>query len=185
MTINNKTLYTAWLIVSFISCWGINLTSSYAKDAQTNFTTQFDYNGPTCEVTTDNSHISVSLGSVEMSSFKSKGDMSNAVPFNINLDCQFDTPDGVQVRFKGVSPMEDNSLLALDGAGGMTSLPVLQLPFLMTKIPKYLCKLPAKSIQHLLGVLNYNLQRDILLILGRYLQVTHAQRQLLKSYTLN
>ncbi|WP_449545622.1 fimbrial protein [Lelliottia amnigena] len=118
MTINNKILYTAWLIVSFISCWGINLTSSYAKDAQTNFTTQFDYNGPTCEVTTDNSHISVSLGSVEMSSFKSKGDMSNAVPFNINLDCQFDTPDGVQVRFKGVSPMEDNSLLALDGAGG-------------------------------------------------------------------
>lgn len=118
MIVNNKSLHSVFFIMSFFIFQGEGVTSVFAKDAQANFTTQFDYNGPTCEVTTDNNHVSVSLGTVEVSSFKSKGDMSNAVPFNINLDCQFDTPDGVQVRFKGVSPAEDNSLLALDGVGG-------------------------------------------------------------------
>ncbi|MFP2516985.1 fimbrial protein [Buttiauxella agrestis] len=87
------------------------------KTSQAQFITQIDYHGPTCQVTANKETQSVSLGEIEKSMLKEPGDMSPSVPFNIYLNCEFDTPAGVQIIFDGVPASDAPELLALNGQG--------------------------------------------------------------------
>ncbi len=72
-----------------------------------------------CDIGTDSQTINVNLGSVQASSFANKGDVSNPVPFNIELKNCSSSVHEAQIMFLGKSMESNHSLLELTQESGV------------------------------------------------------------------
>ncbi|MGG8235162.1 fimbrial protein [Klebsiella aerogenes] len=72
-----------------------------------------------CDIDTDSQTINVNLGSVQASSFANKGDVSNPVPFNIELKNCSSSIKEADIMFIGKSDLNNSQLLQLTQEPGV------------------------------------------------------------------
>lgn len=74
-----------------------------------------------CDISTDSQTINVNLGSVQASSFANKGDVSNPVPFNIQLKNCSSSVHQADIMFLGKGVADNNDLLELTQEPGVAT----------------------------------------------------------------